>query len=107
MCGMCGLWGREDHWSSAARLPGGLQAEPPLMRSRQEQATLLSRLTRPRGALVSDWGASAWVVESRTGGSEVVSTLGEVWQAVERLVGQPIDPLDLSWIQALEGAERR
>jgi hypothetical protein len=103
---MCGLWGREDHWSGAARLPGGLQAEPPLMRSRQAQAALLSRFTRPH-ALVRDWGASAWVVEGRTGGSEVVSTLGDVWQAVERLTGKPVDPLDLAWIQSFEGAARR
>lgn len=107
MCGMCGLWGgREDHWSDVSKLPGGRPSEHSVTRSRQAQATLLTRFTRP-GAVVRDWGSTAWLVEGRSGGTEIVASLGEVWAAVARLTGKPLDPLDLALIQSFERAAPR
>ncbi|MGA0569967.1 hypothetical protein ACO2Q9_04530 [Variovorax sp. VNK109] len=99
---MCGLWSRDDHWSSFAKLPGRRDDAYSVVRSRQEQAQTISQFTRPSGASVRDWGGGMWIVEGISGGSEVVSALGDVWAAVERLTGRVVDPLDLPLVQSFE-----
>lgn len=102
MCGMCGLWGSVDHWSNPARLPGADVDAVNATRVRLRQAAAISRLTAAVGATVRDWGASSWIVENRSGGTEIVADLGAVWPAVERLTGRPVRLLSTDFLDALE-----
>ena len=101
MCGMCGLWGQTDHWSSPARLPAA-PAEASVLHRRAAQAAAVTMFTRAAGIVVRDWAQTAWVVESVSGATEIVNGLGDIWAAAERLTGQPVDPLSLALIQGFE-----
>ena len=46
------------------------------------------------GLGLSEWSASSYVLRTKTGRSEMVSSLAELWPAAERLLGRPCDPLD-------------
>jgi hypothetical protein len=71
----------------------------PTVRARSARAVgLLNRIARSRGATVSDWQGSAWLVAGATGAQEVVASLGLVWAALDRVAGRPIDPLDDEWL---------
>ena len=59
---------------------------------------------------LTDWQASAYVLSTATGKTEIVDNVAHLWMAAERLVGQPCDPLDEELIAFMEhkvGMERR
>lgn len=101
MCGMCGLWGQTGHWSDPARLPG-TRVEESVLHRRAAQAAAVTLFTRSSGISVRDWAQTAWVVESVSGATEIVNSLGDIWAAAERLSGKPVDPLSLLLIQGFE-----
>ena len=97
MCGLCAALGGPAHWSSAAgRLHLATSTTPRAERARS--VALLDRIAGSRGATVSDWQGSAYLVASATGAQELVATLGLVWPALDRLAGRPIDPLADEWL---------
>ena len=106
MCGMCGLWGSTEHWSNPARLPGAEESTSNVLLTRMLQADTITSFTRPVGAVVRDWGQSAWIVENFSGATEIVDNLGSIWACVEKLTGKLVDPLSLDFIQALEERQR-
>jgi len=70
----------------------------PTMRSR-----LWQRLQRVRvvnvvlaqfGLDLADWQGAKYQLSSRTGRTEIVDNLAQVWQAAERILGRACDPLD-------------
>ena len=97
MCSVCGVLGGPAHWSiTSGRLH--LADAPTARAERARTAGLLNRIARSRGATVSDWQGSAWLVAGATGAQEVVASLGLVWAALDRVAGRPIDPLDDEWL---------
>ena len=103
MCGLCGVLGGERHWTERAANPaifgefdGGRPNRPHVTpaRERQERVRLVNRVLDPLGLVFADWAASSYVLRTKTGRSELVSDLGSLWPAVERLLGRPCDPLD-------------
>ena len=103
MCGLCGVLGGERHWTERAASPaifGGADGEGPEgprmtpARERQERVRLVNRVLDPLGLVLVEWAASSYVLRTKTGRSEVVSDLGGLWPAAERLLGRPCDPLD-------------
>jgi len=95
MCGVCGLFGGEPDWSSAAHhLPG---APGPTRRAeRARQVQLMNEMLRPLSVRVSDWQGSAFLVAGPTGKQELADSLAHVWRAVQVLTGRIIDPLAAS-----------
>ena len=103
MCGLCGVLGGERHWTERAAHPAifggsegggadGRQVTP--ARERQERVRVVNRVLDPLGLVLADWSASSYVLRTKTGRSELVTDLGSLWPAVERLLGRPCDPLD-------------
>ena len=103
MCGLCGILGGERHWTERAAHPaifGGDGAGAPNhprvspAHERQQRVRLLNRVLGPLGLVLAEWTASSYLLRTKTGRSELVSHLGDLWPAVERLLGRPCDPLD-------------
>lgn len=113
MCGLCGMLEGERHWTERAASPaifgpagsgaagsaegGGAAAGRPRMtaaRERQERVRLVNRVLGPMGLVLAEWAPSSYVLRTKTGRSEMVPTLGDLWPAAERLLGRPCDPLD-------------
>ena len=115
MCGLCGILEGERHWTERAASPaifgpagsgadghgaggGGAAADgQPRMtaaRERQERVRLVNRVLGPLGLGLAEWAPASYVLRTKTGRSEMVSTLGDLWPAAERLLGRPCDPLD-------------
>ena len=106
MCGLCGILGGERHWTERAAHPaifggtgagaGGAPGRPRASpaHERQQRVRLVNRVLEPLGLVLADWAASSYVLRTKTGRGELVSDLGGLWPAVERLLGRPCDPLD-------------
>ncbi|WP_218831492.1 hypothetical protein [Bordetella genomosp. 9] len=78
-------------------------AEAPAGAARRERlarAAFLNRLLAAYACSVSDWQGSAYVLSSRTGKTEIVNDLGEIWQKVEAMTGVRPDPLTLRFTDA-------
>jgi hypothetical protein len=94
MCGVCGTFGGEDHWSSGAGRIGGDQA----LTRRAERAyriRVINAVLRPLRVRVSEWQGRSFLVAGPTGKQQVVDTLPHIWSAVQEMTGRAIDPLAL------------
>ena len=112
MCGLCGMFAGERHWTERAASPaifgdsgnGDGRSGPPRVtpaRERQERVRLVNRVLGPFGLVLAEWAASSYVLRTRTGRSEMVPDLGALWPAAERLLGRPCDPLDPDFLARL------
>lgn len=109
MCSLCGVLGGKTHWTESSG-PAGSLAEAGLYATRgaerQERVRLLNRVLRPFGLTLGDWAGASYVLRSRTGQSELVENLTQLWPAAERLQKRPCDPLDPEVIAALGAPPR-
>ncbi|MCY4451436.1 MAG: hypothetical protein OXC01_05760 [Immundisolibacterales bacterium] len=106
MCGLCGMFAGERHWTERAASPaifggsdrtaggGPERAQVTPAQERQQRVRLVNRVLDPLGLVLAEWAASSYVLRTKTGRSEVVPDLGALWPAAERLLGRPCDPLD-------------
>lgn len=106
MCVLCGQLVTDLHWSeSRFDVAGTVTAAAETDRRRQRflRVRLVDRVLRHYGLrCADDWSATSYVVSNRTGGSELVQHLGELWPAARRLGGRPLDPLDVDLLSELE-----
>jgi len=58
------------------------------------RVSLLNVLLEGHGCAVDDWSLDQYIVRSRTGRSEVVAALPQVWRTVEDISARKVDPLD-------------
>jgi hypothetical protein len=92
MCGLCGIFGSDDHW--ATERGTGPSADPRKRRmDRAARVRAVNDLLGSRGISISDWNADAFLVSSATGMTVVVDTLSDVWEAIETQFGRIYDPL--------------
>jgi len=102
MCGMCGILGDDRHWTDAA------EYEAPSVAGRTRRAQRLHRVRLANAVLagyaldLADWQGAKYLLSSRTGRTELVDNLAQVWQAAERILGRALDPLDPRLIERLE-----
>jgi hypothetical protein len=94
VCSLCGVLG-QPHWAE----------EGSGRRARIERVRLVNRVLAHFALRLDDWSGSVYVVRDRKGRAEVVSDLGALWQAAERLAGRPLDPLDPALVAALRSDE--
>ncbi len=105
MCGLCGVFGAEDHWTDAAgnaQAFAGAKVSRTRRHERQHRAALANKVLRHYGLGLRDWSGNAYVVGTQTGRSEIVDNLAQVWAAAERLIKRDCDPLDPALIAVLE-----
>ncbi len=96
MCGLCGALAGGRHWSDGAGREGFEASRK--YRSRHVERTrrthLINRVLGIHGLSIEDWGGSSYVLHSPAGAVQMVSTLPDLWLAIERETGEAIDPLD-------------
>jgi hypothetical protein len=54
--------------------------------------------------VLADWEGAKYQLSTRTGRTEIVDNLSQVWPAAERLLGRACDPLDPALIERIEYA---
>lgn len=105
MCGLCGVLGGDDHWTSAAARPGvyvrGASAVD-RRRERVHRVRIANLLLRQYGLKLSDWQGASYLLVNKTGKTEIVESLAHLWPAAERLSGRACDPLAPELVAALE-----
>ena len=105
MCGLCGILGDGTHWADGVAGPDqqAASAVPWLRRqARRQRVALGNQVLRAYGLQLADWQGTRFVLSNRTGTSQMVTGLGDLWQAADRMAGRPLDPLDADLLDALE-----
>jgi hypothetical protein len=105
MCALCGVLGGNEHWADAVARPGVFTRNAGTIERRRERANRVraaNRVLARFGLVVSDWQATAFLLSTRTGKTEIIPDLGHLWPAAERLSGRVCDPLSLEVIERLE-----
>lgn len=106
MCGLCGTLGDGTHWADGLARPGEsppASAVPWLRRqARRQRVALGNAVLRHYGLRLSDWQGAAFLLRNRTGATETVQGLADLWPTAERMAGTPPDPLDPALLDALE-----
>jgi len=101
MCGLCGIFLTEAHWTDAT-----IGATGSVGRTRRHErlhrVAQANRILKQYGLKLTDWHGSAYLLGGQTGQTAIVPSVAAVWPAAERLRKQSIDPLDERLIAALE-----
>ena len=94
MCGLCGIFGTDDHWS-AAGLSQGASADPVARRrDRGARIQAVNSMLQNRRIRLGDWQGQSYVLSGPTGQQSIVANVTEVWAALEDDFGTGFDPLD-------------
>jgi hypothetical protein len=104
MCALCGVLGGEGDWADESDIV--MPAASLTRRARrQERVRLANFVLRQFGLVLADWQGAKYEVANRTGRTELVDNLPQVWQAAERILGRACDPLDPKLIARIEQRE--
>jgi hypothetical protein len=101
MCSLCGALGIEGDWTDAATtpLPGALATR----RAQRQRRVRVANVVLAQFALdLRDWQGVQYQLSSRTGRTEIVDNLSQVWRAAESVLGRACDPLDPTLVARLE-----
>ena len=101
MCGLCGVLGSEDDWTHSQAMP--LDGARSTRRAQRLHRVRVANVVLAQFGLdLADWQGAKFQLSSRTGQTELVDNLVQVWQAAERILGRACDPLDASLIARVE-----
>lgn len=90
MCSICGFPSAPGHWTEA-----GAHTPSERLRARFRRAAVLRTVLAGYGLTAHDGGQVPGIQLSTLSGDQtIVPNLDGVWQAAERLLGRPVDPLD-------------
>lgn len=103
MCGLCGLFGAADHWTTAAARPQVFGTAQTRRAERARQVRLANAVLSGFSLRLADWQGSRFVLSSATGRRVMADTLPDVWTAAATMAGRPIDPLDSTLLARLRG----
>ena len=101
MCGLCGVFLGEAHWTDAIVGAAGHGVRT-RRHDRLHRVALANRILKQYGMKLSDWQGSAYLLAGQTGQTAIVSSVAAVWSQADRLRKQSIDPLDEQLIEFLE-----
>ena len=102
MCGLCGVLGVHEHWTDSRETLKRRKVAVNQSQERAYQVRVANRLLSLQGLRLRDWQGRSFVVSNRTGASEIVNHLAEIWLAADKLSKKSIDPLDPELILALD-----
>ena len=102
MCGLCGALGIEGDWTGAATTP--LSGARTIRAQRLERVYVVNIVLKQFSLVLSDWEGAKYQLCTRTGRTEIVENLAQVWQTAERVLGRTCDPLDPVLIERMEHA---
>ena len=101
MCSLCGVLGAEGDWTEASAMPS-LNRRGTLRAERLHRVQVVNLVLGQFGLVPRDWEGAKYQLCTRTGRTEFVDNLSQVWQAAERMLGRACDPLDASVIERME-----
>jgi hypothetical protein len=104
MCSLCGMLGGEVHWTDRAG-SADERAGARVMTSRAERfqrVALINAVLGHYGLALTDWQGSSYLLSNRTGRTQIVADLTQIWQAAEGMLGRPCDPLEPALVERLE-----
>lgn len=107
MCVLCTEFMFQVHWSDRDGDGMEISSHPKdsdnarrrRMRIRFERVRLLNTVLSYYRLTLDDWNGTKFVLRDAKGTSVLVKDLGELWLAVETLLGRRPDPLDASFIE--------
>jgi hypothetical protein len=104
MCGLCGMLGGGFHWTDQAGSADGQEGARVMTRraERFQRLTLINAVLGHYGLGLTDWQGSSYLLSNRTGRTEIVADLAQIWRAAEGMLGRPCDPLEPSLVERLE-----
>ena len=105
MCALCGVLGSEDHWTDGP-VPFFSGVQTTRRARRLARVGAANVVLTQFGLTLTDWEGAKYQLSSRTGRTEIVDNLAQVWQAAERILGRACDPLDASLIARMEQIRR-
>ena len=101
MCGLCGVFLGETHWTDVTVGAAGSGGRT-RRHERLHRVAQANRILKQYGLKLSDWHGSAYLLAGQTGQTAIVPSVAAVWPQAERLRKQAIDPLDERLIEVLE-----
>jgi hypothetical protein len=105
MCSLCGVLGAEGDWTEASTM-ASLNRLGTRRAQRLHRVQVVNVVLGQFGLSLRDWQGAQFQLSNRTGRTEFVDNLSQVWQAAERILGHACDPLDPSVIARVERLER-
>jgi hypothetical protein len=100
MCGLCGVFLTETHWTDAS------MSDAEVARTRRHErlhrVALTNRVLKHYGFKLVDWQGTSYVLNGPTGQSSIVPSVAAVWPTAEQMRKRTLDPLDQTLIEALE-----
>jgi len=105
MCSLCGILSAEGDWTEASTMPS-LNQLGTRRALRLHRVRIANMALGQFGLALTDWQGAQYQLSNRTGRTEMVDNLSQVWQAAERILGRACDPLDRSVIARMEALER-
>jgi len=104
MCSLCGVLGGRGHWTESASTPEAFASRldaSTRRRERQQRTAIANRVLAHYGLALKDWSGSSYILSTRTGRTDIVDNLSEMWIAAEALTRGECDPLDESLLAGL------
>ena len=101
MCGLCGVFLGEGHWTDVtvgATGSGGRTRR----HERLHRVAQANRILKQYGLKLSDWHGSAYLLSTQTGQTSIVPSIAAAWPIADQLRRCQLDPLDEALIAALE-----
>ncbi len=102
MCGLCGALGGVGDWTQGVASADAVAIPWRRRQARRERIAQACRVLRPFGLSLAEWQGSAMLLRNRTGATRIVQSLLDTWPAAERMAGRPLDPLDPTFLAALD-----
>src|SRR5579872_4461262 len=84
MCGLCGLFGGESHWTDGP-VPAASGAAMTYRAQRLERVRTANVILAQFGLALADWQGAKYQLSSRTGRTEIVDNVSQVWQGAQRI----------------------
>ncbi|MCA1203696.1 hypothetical protein [Priestia flexa] len=106
MCILCGEFVMQVHWtdyneSDSSEITVGDQQRT-RQRMRLHRTQLCNKLLSHYRLKLEEWNGSKFILRDAKGNSEIVHDLGTIWHHAEAMLGYPIDPLNLSFIEKMK-----
>ena len=108
MCSLCGTLGADEHWSDAHARPGVFAPHADGLarrRARMARVAAANRVLAHHGLHLADWQATGYLLSTRTGRTEIIDGLADLWPTAEAMLGRPCDPLDPALLEKLEAGQ--
>ena len=99
MCANCGFPAAPGHWTET-----GAASPTDRLRARFRRAQVLRSVLPAYGLTAHDDGQVPGIqIGTLSGSSLIARDLDEVWCEAERILGQPVDPLDQRFLDGRDG----